>query len=340
MDMQVVYLLGITPRSGTNFFYDLLLLHPECGAPKGTPSEDYFFAYAHHLDEYVNDLYGKWEGLWGWHEQWEQTYGENGEKLKGPMLHALGEGLDNYLARALARENVESEKIGEEQPTVCIARTPSVEGLNFVEGLTNSKVVIIVRDGRSVVESGMRSFGWWFEDALHRWQRGAKLIIDVADNNPQMMYVRYEDLLNDKKEEELRKIFSFIGVDPDNYDYQEELAVRGSSSFFDKDKGLNWGKTEKTKDFNPLYRWRKWSNTRKERFYWLAGEQLQAFGYEVDSNPGVGMKLYNTLADVLWPINIASRKFARQIIPKDLRGKIRWRRGARYRTKTLKNRSG
>lgn len=338
--MQVVYLLGIMPRSGTNFFYDLLLLHPECTKSFRALSEVYSFVYAHHLNDYVNDLYGKWEGLWGWNEKWHQTYGQNGERLKEPLLHAIGESLDNFLLQRFEHESIESEENSDVEPTVAVARTPSVEGLNYVNQLTDAKVVIIVRDGRSVVESGMRSFGWWFEDATHRWLNAARLILDVAENNPQMLYVRYEDLLNEKKASELKKIFTFIGVDPDNYDYETELAVRGSSSFFDKDKGLNWGKTEKTKDFNPLDRWRNWSNLKKERFYWIAGEELKAFGYEVDSNPGPVVKAYNILADALWPIRSASRQIARQVIPKGLRGKIRWRRGAKYRSKTLKKSSG
>lgn len=60
---QLILVLGIMPRSGTNYLYDLLLTHADCTASR--VPEDFLVAQAHWLNGYVEAVHGKWSPRWG-----------------------------------------------------------------------------------------------------------------------------------------------------------------------------------------------------------------------------------------------------------------------------------
>lgn len=336
---RVVYLLGVMPRSGTNFLNDLMCRHPDIGTTVHLP-EDFLIANSDHLVQYAEAVYRSWDTLWG----------EFDPALTEPLLKALGAGLESFLyaqtdtewlstyiseddiANAAKENLVPRIKVN---PPIRLARTPAVENLQNVARLSDSKAVIIVRDGRAVLESGMRSFGWFFEDAIQRWSRAAQLIHDVAKNNDQMHVVRYEDILDDR-EGVMRSIFEFLEIDPDLYDYAAEVAVRGSSTFFDDKKGMNWGETKMTKDFDPRKRWDHWRRSRHARTNWVAADQLRLFGYEPVDASGPVWSVYNMLYDAVWPLRHWMRNNARKLLPKRMRDAILWARGQRYRGRLKK----
>ena len=59
-----IYIVGISPRSGTNFLYDLLRLHPAVDVAQ-TVSEDFLLFGAHHLQDYIARVAGRWDQDWG-----------------------------------------------------------------------------------------------------------------------------------------------------------------------------------------------------------------------------------------------------------------------------------
>lgn len=324
---NIVYLLGILPRSGTNYLSDLICLHPDCGRSERMP-EDYLIANAHHLVNFVDAVY----------ESWNMLPVHYDETTKVHLLRKIGAGLEEYLYSQSDDVSSKSEFANHDKissytkysPKVLIARTPSVENIDLISRLTSSKTIIIVRDGRSVVDSGIRSFGWWFEDAVHRWARSADQILRTAPNEPKILWLRYEDLIADQAGQ-LRKLFTFLGLNPDVYEYNVELPVRGSSAFFDSAIGINWGETEKNVDFQPLQRWRNWDRARHERFNWIASKQLKAFSYEPILGGGFSWTVYNLILDSVWPFRQILRKAFRKILPKTLRDYILRTRGKRFR---------
>ncbi len=320
---RVVFLLGVMPRSGTNFLYELICAHPDCGGT-GRISEDFLIANAHDLNHYVNQVHESWKKLWWPHD----------EALKDPLLKALGHGLETYLIsltspRWLAEHphNPKYLQGVKPSPPVVIARTPSVENLALLPKISDAKVIVIVRDGRSVVESGQRTFGWFFEDSTQKWARSARDIRSVTANHAdQITYVRYEDLVNNK-ENILKQIFTFIGVDPNKYDYQNETPIRGSSTYFNPQDGINWQAIKETKEFDPLNRWAKWSRSKHERFNWVAGQELEFFDYLPMRRGGTLWTILNLFLDLLWPIRHRLRNLARKRIPKPVRDQVLWKRG-------------
>jgi hypothetical protein len=92
-------------------------------------------------------------------------------------------------------------------------------------------------------------------------------------------------------EHELRRIFEFLHLDPNQYDYQAaiNLPVRGSSTlsggpstkrFSWVRAGIHWDAVQKPADFDPVNRWASWQRAKHERFNRVAGKYLTSFGYE------------------------------------------------------------
>lgn len=71
---------------------------------------------------------------------------------------------------------------------------------NFFRIFPDQPLILLVRDGRSVVESGMRSFNWDFEQAAHDWADAAQRIKNLSETynkaEKKCLVVRYEDLFS------------------------------------------------------------------------------------------------------------------------------------------------
>jgi Sulfotransferase family len=170
-----------------------------------------------------------------------------------------------------------------------ITKTPSVRNLdNFFKLFPSAYLLILVRDGRAVVESRVKTFHESYETSTRIWAEGANTILRFVEKSRGLhanhLIVRYEDLWNEP-ERELRRIFAFAALDADNYDFSAatRIPVRGSSVFHGKGKEAHWTPVEKTPDFNPVLRSNHWTRSMHERFNWVAGQQQARLGYGIVS---------------------------------------------------------
>jgi hypothetical protein len=256
-----IFIAGMYPRSGTNHLMDLLCVHPDC-APPAPIWEDYLLAHADHLAGYVEAVTRHWSSAWG-----------AGEAEARALRVALGDGIAGFL-RGLARA-----------PRV-VTKTPSVAGLpHFAALFPDAHLVVLVRDGRAVVESGVRSFGWFRDGAIHGWARAARdvLAFEASARGSALRYrrVHYEELIA-RPEATLRGLLDFLGLDAARYDFARAAAlpVRGSSTQ-GRAPGdrVHWGAVARSADFSPSERFRHWSRAQHARFDWIAGDVLHALGY-------------------------------------------------------------
>ena len=269
MEKVPIFILGISQRSGTTYLSHLLRLHPECESASPI-REDYLLDHAGFLFEYARSVYRSWAPKWG-----------VSEPLREELVAHLGKGLLSFM----------SARAGDKR---LLTKTPSVQNLElFFRLFPGAKLLILVRDGRAVVESYVRSGGLTYEQATERWVGGARTILDFLQReesgNCDYLVVKYEDLylrLND----ELERILSFLGLDKTVYDFSaaRNLPVRGSSSFRGSTtEKVHWQPIEKTADFNPLERWRGWDKERLARFNKVAGELMKGLGYEIETATSV-----------------------------------------------------
>ena len=206
-----IFILGIKQRSGTNFFSDLIRLHPDCEAP-ALIGEDFLTHHADLLVRYATTASRSWA-------RWVRD-----EKMEELLYKCLGDGLISFLALRTGQKRI-------------VTKTPSVRNVeHFFKFFPQAYLLLLVRDGRAVVQSTVKSFNGNFEMAVRNWAEASgtalRFLEANKDSNLNFLLVRYEDLYNNT-EGELRRIFDFVGLDIEKYDFDSaiNLPVRGSSSF-------------------------------------------------------------------------------------------------------------
>ena len=257
-----IFIMGIMPRSGTNFLHRLLCQHPDCGAINTTPvREDYVVYHGHWLRYYTKRLKWQW-GHWG-----------ADSDFVAPLTSNLGEGISDFLGTL-----TEAKRF--------VTKTPSVSNIDsFFEFFPHARLLIIVRDGRSVVASGMSGFGWSFETASREWAKAAQNILSFKKGSKgfedRFKIVQYESL-NTQTVDTLREIFNFLGLEENLYDFDAALKtpVYGSSYLKEEGDKVSWTPKAKSEANVGKKRWDTWSAFEHQRFNRIAGTELKKFGYE------------------------------------------------------------
>lgn len=308
MTIDDCFILGIGQRSGTNFLARLLQLHPECAHP-GPIWEDFVVQHAHILDGMTRRLYSAWEPKWQVREQ------------VGPpdvLMACLGDGLRQFLHRQLSAANATvgagtGSVDGAPGRVVFVTKTPSVRNLeHFPRLFPAARLILVVRDGRAVVESRVKSFDWHYEAAMREWAAAARTILrfraERGDFMRQVLLVRYEDLLGDLRRT-LETVFRFLEVAPERFDFAraEALDVTGSSELRSSSgQAVHWEGVKKTASFNPLARFGNWPQARHDRFRWIAGREQELFDYELapGHRTGAAHGLLNRVLDATYYVRI------------------------------------
>ena len=167
--------------------------------------------------------------------------GTSAPNLPCACKRALGNGLLSFLTVDRGRR--------------LIVKNPSVRHLDrFFDFFPTAYLLVLVRDGRSVTQSCMDTFGWSFERSARAWAGAADEIQRFrtahARRADQWQLVRYEDLLDDL-ENRLRSILQLVDLDAGCYDMEaaRNLPVRGSSVFFGEGRSsVNWEPVQKDAD--------------------------------------------------------------------------------------------
>ena len=273
-----IFILGILQRSGTNYLNNLLLLHPDVKSP-GLVWEDFFLAHGDLLAGYMERVQRRWPAEWA-----EEVSAELGPKV---LLRYMGNGLIEFIEAQYRNRVAKGISPAPDQRSVSlVTATPCVHNLHlFFDLFPNAAPIIIVRDGRAVVESGVRSFGWDYDEAMRMWANGARRIQDFCENPEhagRFLLVRYEEIYT-RTSKVMGKVLDFLHLDQSRYDFAaaENLAVMGSSELMESEDQVHWEPVDKSAGFNPLARSSHWGIALNSRFAWIAGKNMQELGYEM-----------------------------------------------------------
>jgi hypothetical protein len=263
-DRKPIFLHGILSRSGSNYLARLLELHPDCAL--STLPEDWFLADSHYLTRYAETLNQRWGRELAWNIE-----PEAGEDL----VRHLGGALVSFLRSR--SDPTDTRRI--------LTKTPDVQGLsNFFRLFPDVDLLILIRDGRSVVESSVRSFGTSANQVARWWARAAGQIIDFdhahQGSGHRFRLVRYEDLVHDPRKE-VTETLHFLNLNPQRYDFSliDSMPVYGSSTTREESGEWKWKVSPANDQLGSLERWSHWKRGQHERFNWIAGERLEALGY-------------------------------------------------------------
>lgn len=257
-------ILGLTQRVGTNYLARLLSTHPDCTSPS-TLHEDYLASGLGQLDDYIRTVSAHWNEKWGALE-------------KAPALkRGLGRAVADFI-------DDDSEDAGKRT----VLKSPTVSGLAQVaEYLPQCDVLVLTRSGPDAIESGMKSFGWDFDEACRRWGEAAQRVVALMDRKDEhgrrnFMIVKYEDLIT-APSDSLRSILDFLNLDSAKFDFSaiEDFPVYGSSVSRGGEAEVHWSPVERPKDFNPLGRAQHWTAGAFRRFDWITRSASASLGYEL-----------------------------------------------------------
>lgn len=260
-----VLVLGVMPRSGTNFVRDLIAKHPDVGADPGRLYEFPLLHAAGDAAAFTRDFL--------------RYFPRNEEVLgKYDVLAMLAGSWFRELQAQVAGKHI-------------LLKCPHVQDLSLARYIfPDAKIILCLRDGRDVVESSMKTFSRMsltsknFRQLADEWRLGTEAIMTFAEGgpnqNPDTMIVRYEDILADTHGY-VKTLLGHIGLAEDSFPWDEidKMPVRGSSRSTASDQD-RWQPQAKSADFNPVKRWATWSDGQKARFDKLAGHALELAGYD------------------------------------------------------------
>ncbi len=301
--LRPVFLLGVARRTGTNYLQQLLEIHPGVQVLSASKlGEDYLLLHAHHLEAYSRHVCQTWNRQWGYEA-----------RLEGDLRRAMGDGLVRFMHQALPEPP-------SPQARVLVAKTPSTRNLGLLPSyIQNARIIIIARDGRSVVASMMKGFRRGFDDAVRIWAEGAREALEFrkahpAEENRVYTIVRYEDLL-ERQEETLRRVFAFLELDAEEYDFEAaRTAPLVGSSFVTKGEQVDWKPVEKPKDFDSRRRFAHWTRADHERYHWIVGDLHEAMGYDVEHRAVTGAaRLRQRVIDARAKADKVARRMLRRV---------------------------
>ena len=174
---DAVFILGMLHRTGTNHLADLFGLHD--GVEVLAPIfEDQLVRHSPLLVAYVDAVTRNWTPEW------------NVPATEGPaLLRSIGDGIVGWLQ-------------GHAPGRTVVTKMPRIDNAeHFFDLFPGCGLVVLVRDGRSVVESGVRSFGWSYEAGFRRWADAAEKVLAFRarhDGDRRVRFLRYEDLIADE----------------------------------------------------------------------------------------------------------------------------------------------
>ncbi len=260
-----IIVLGVMPRSGTNFVRDLLAMHPNVTAD---PGRLYEFPLLHAADDAA-----------AFTRDFLKYFPRNEEVLGRYDILAM-------LAGTWLRE-LQTQAAGKH----ILLKCPHVHNLSLAQHIfPDAKIILCLRDGRDVLDSTQKTFAKTslyrknFRQIADEWRLAAEAIMTFSEGglneNQNTMIVRYEDIIADQFEW-VRKMLNHSGLDEVNYPWDEvdRMPVRGSSRSKAALKN-RWMPEAKHPNFNSVRRWASWSDSRKLRFDKLAGSALELAGYE------------------------------------------------------------
>jgi hypothetical protein len=274
------------PRCGTNFLENQLRLYPGCSAP-GPVWEDFLISNSSILKKYTKNIGRCWDSYW---------FRNTNQDYISLLERSMGKGLETFLLHQLS-ENDSSEYL--------ITKTPTVKGIeNFSKYFKGIKLIIIIRDGRSVVESGQKSFDWNFEKAVIDWRSNAKKIIEFMDNNPdESLLIKYEDLCSNP-EDVIREICEYLEIDFNKFPLRElnNLPISGSSELRGNEGGIHWQAVKKDSKFKPLQRFSNWSPWKHKLYNYIAGKEMKRLGYHIEEKHSFYDHFIIPFYLLLWPL--------------------------------------
>lgn len=259
---NTVFIAALSPRSGTNYLARIIASHDDMVLARQPFWEDYFLYDADLLTRFGDNLFDRYRDI---------GFGAD-EQARQHLLRLFGDSLLELVYQ------------GSEVGSRVVLKTPMIQGFeHFDRFFHGHKLVVLLRDGRSVVESRVRAFASPWIDVVQAWCGAARFYLDnVRHRVDSMLEVRYEDLVMDTRAQTAR-LFEYLEIEPAGCRGEEIGALPlFASSFHNLDQGnVNWVEAPRPEGFDPRVRFESWSAAQHATFNGIAGEAMRELGYDL-----------------------------------------------------------
>lgn len=273
-----VFIRGLAPRCGTNYLGSVLACHQQVSVyPKSFWEFPPFRAH-NLLDAYLLEI--------------EQSPHVEGF-VASEFVKYIGNAFLSYFESGNA---------------VPLFKEPSVVGMQDMFAMfPHARVPIIVRDGRDIVASQLKSGftlpevnlahpstcqrllpGGDFRILVKRLAQSAHALLEFlafahrTSASWSFSVIKYEDLVL-RPSHVIPSLLDFIGLSRSGFDWAlfEALPVRGSSFHKDPNNKMNFSSgVPKTQEFQPVHRYDQWSKTMLSYYDRIVGVAMSELGYD------------------------------------------------------------
>jgi hypothetical protein len=261
----IVNIIGLSPRCGTNFLKEILCLHPN-SCVSNAKGEDYLLYHIDDIYSYANNVDQHWKPHWN--------------NSKQSLLNALSFGIYHFLTSG----------IDDQRYSHIINKTPDPNNCHLhYDFFPNGKMIIILRDGRDILDSAMHTFpNKSIITHLNTWKRNAKIVRSQMKSKvfmQQTLIVRYEDLIT-MPEQTIRTILDYVGLAYEVYPFDQidKVPIVGSSQIKDTSGIVKWSKVipseENKNNFQFIGRHNKWSWLLRMYFSLYGDKTNRSLGYK------------------------------------------------------------
>jgi len=264
---SALMIYGVTPRCGTNYVGPLVALHPDLSPWPNRIHEIPYLRLTNYILEFEKEFF----------RDCKRNIGKLGEN---DFLAIFGASFIGYMHSYMA--DPDKKMLLKEPDMRFLAYFPVV--------FPNEQLLLLLRDGRDVVYSTLKSWpGWSFVDACRHWEKSARLMLQFYSqhkDNPQYGLFKYEDALSGP-ENFIREVCDKYSLDSSEFPYDriDDLKIVGSSTDSRKDGHVDWHHhVERSSNFKPTGRWQEWTEAKKATFKKIAGQTLLDAGYCDDLN--------------------------------------------------------
>jgi len=277
---ELIFIVGLARRCGTNFLHNLLSLHPECRSC-GVIKEDLIFGHLHHIDQFCDTM----DKLWRW--KGCREYNQEGNHLP----HRLGNEIVDFL---LAQPSSAMEEGEQQKPCrYLLTKSPVCRNLDlFDRYFPNAHLVVVTRNGYDATDSMRRAFGMTIGAAARQWKEGVDSLLKLEQSRAQvgktggMVRVAYESHV-EKRDETLVSIFEALGINSSDYDFDAANALPyfGVSGTGKNGQGVAWESIPSNKAISLQSDRRKSRQFDQATFNVIANEQQEVLGYKSNRFP-------------------------------------------------------
>lgn len=231
---QICFILGMMPRSGTNWLHDIILQSEHVG-DIGPIWEDNVLTQLDGVHSAADQL------VHTWNEKWKAGEARlDSVELSRQLKYELEGGVERFLQHQFRWKSCKTGN-----PKWLLLKSPnSWQASEPIYLLEKNVCIIITRNPFDLIASGIRSFGWNVFGACIRYNAATKAICGLMEIPSNVLRISYEQLLQDL-DGCIELVYSKLGLAvPTQIDFSA-LHLRGQSKSNTGQK-VTWSKSELT----------------------------------------------------------------------------------------------